>query len=431
MKRVNESLVMAATALVALSGCAEETFAFGEPRCRYVSCAPQELGEPANLMTGAAERTPREEVAMATVSPTPCPIEGRCVNAGPPAMRLLTRADQTSALVAGPFYGFREDSDRPWADGTGVWVGRYQNGSWHGSTLIRYGGPITNPHEARVAIATDAEAKGEALIAVSELQRTDEAERRLRVFRFNEHDALQLQFEDAHAASLTDAVMLEGDLLVAGVVQSNFELTRYGTDGTIRWRQTALASSNRLSSLTNPHEVQIGVLDEDRIAVLVPYGTNAFEVVVLDGSGEKLSSYPTRVQSDLGARLAIASSGEVVVAKGGYAVEWVEIDARPTVGVLSGRDHDQFYELIVFGFDVAVSGWAYVSTRDGTRTMPVDLIERLSPDGELIDGIALGSDDSEACSGLVGTLRVDADEQTAFIATSRCIAEIPLPPLLE
>jgi hypothetical protein len=42
--------------------------------------------------------------------------------------------------------------------------------------------------------------------------------------------------------------------------------------------------------------------------------------------------------------------------------------------------------------------------------------------------------DGGGCGGVFGdygTLRVDPSEQRAFVATSRCIAEIPLPPLPE
>jgi hypothetical protein len=455
MKRVNESLATTVLALAMLSGCEEETLAFGEPRCRAVSCAPHELDEiderakTVGLSTEAADYVRREEVVeAATTLPTPCPIEGNCTHASAPAMRLLVRDGETSALAAGSFWGFRGEPEKIWPEGTGFWVGRYQDGAWQSSAFIRSDGPITNPHEGQVAIATDGEAQGEAVITMTELQGAPyEAEHRLRVFRFNEHDELTLLFEDKRAASLNDAVMLENDLLVAGVLQGNLELTRYAMDGTIKWRQTALLAANRLSGARTPDRMQIGVFDKDAIAVLLPRGLAAgFELLVLDGSGEKLWSYTTPLASDLGARLVVDPSGDLLVAEGGYYVERIEIGDGAERWTVTGRGRNEYYELEIGGFDVGPSGWAYYGTVDGDMNAPIELIERTAPDGSLIDAIPVKTgdeafrtladldDDTEDCGGLlggVGTLRIDPSEQRAFIVTSWCIGEIPLPPLPE
>lgn len=411
-----------------LAACEADTLSVGELRCRSVRCEPHPLIESVSSHGKQPRHVTVPEPVVPMTVELPCRGE-RCASVRTHLV-LLDRAGEQSPLVAIEQELYDEGGS---TTGWQIWIARRTGDEWDGEATIELESSGMPGAEVALAVTEDSEHPDEAIVAVSVRTALGPAHT-LSVYRYAADDELELLFEDEHAGALFDIGSIEGDVVVASRFADVYELTRYGRSGTIVWRQTKIDSTLRaMSGGVSERDVALRVMDDDSIAVLLPRYETGHEIVVLGGKGEVSGRYVTAIAASIrqGApvRLAAARSGAIEVAQSGYLLDRASIRDGELNAVTTGRSRKQYYDLNVYAFEVAESGWSYVATQDGLYDERVELLDRVSPERDTIESIPLAAAEPP-CDYLLfeeTDLRIARDEAIAYVATGSCFAVIPLP----
>jgi len=450
MNRFLKLLATSSLALTTLIGCEQERLSVGELRCQGVSCAPHHndlvdemevvndedeglAGLSDAAVPGEPEHVRLGDVVGAKRAEVPCPFDGNCRRIASRLTR-LERDGETSALVVSVVQAWNDEAPDEPIDQHGLWFGRYADGEWL-SEIARGDGLIDTSGSYTLAVATSEVEPADAVVVVSELFGGPTNEHKLQAYAYGTDDEVELLFEHDEEVRVDDAALIGDDILVVDSFHSLLELTRYTRDGDIVFRQSALASADGEISLLGVDvlgQAQLEVIDDDTIVVLIPRD-QTYEIAVLDGSGvvrwSTTVGLPHVSSNTYSAQLTVDDEGGILVGVDGYSFERFERDGDILRSRGAGRSRSEFYDLNVYGFDTADSGFSYFGTQDGDRDDRRIILERISPSLETVQSARIEVD--AECGSPFGfgsgtELIVEPDERVAFTLNDDCFLELPL-----
>lgn len=428
--------LLSIAALVGACACNSESLSLGELRCVNARCGTHEVHEvPAQRVEARASTF--EEPAIAHTVELPCSANA-CQHY---VFRAIPLGEPDEMLVA----TFRQESD----DGVLV-LYRYRGTSleWqHDLARAEYMGVL------ELALAPGDE-PGSALVIAHHIVEEPEPAAVLRIQEVAADGSIDLLFEESDLGSPFDAARIGDDLLIATYAEApgevshddrtlyvNYipgcEISRYTLDGELLWRQSMFdgVGPGQGSTGTTNGPWRMRVLDHERIAVLIPRGSD-YEVAVLDADSGNvlwgaLVPLPNDRLSTFSALLAIGPNGQIITGTDGYVLQTIDADGHDRPSYQVARARLEFFTHAVDGLLTDADGFIYVATHEGDANDERHVIDRYSPD--LLERTSLRIEEPAALKDCgspfnrSSELHLRADGRGAFAINGGCFTHIEFP----